>query len=43
MILQQCSKSQHFLTSFGVQSVLLMEKVRKGAYAHFKNKWGSSK
>ena len=28
------------LTSFEVQAVHLEEKVRKGAYAHFKNNWG---
>ena len=43
MILQKCLKSQKNLTSFGVQAVWLKEKVRKGAYTHFENKWGSSK
>ena len=28
-----------FLTSFGVQAVQMEEKVRKGAYAHFRNIW----
>ena len=43
MILQKCSKMQHFLTSFGVEAVWLKEKVKKGAYTHIKNKWWSSK
>ena len=32
-----------FSTSFGVKAVHLEEKVRKGAYAYFENKWGSPK
>ena len=32
-----------FLNSFRVQAVRLEEKVRKGAYVHLKNKWGSLK
>ena len=43
MIYKNVKKSQHFLTSFGVPAVQLEKKIRKGAYAHFENKWGSSK
>ena len=43
MILQKVNFFLFFSTSFGVQAVHLEEKVRKGAYAHFENKWGSLK
>ena len=32
-----------FLNNFRVQAVRMEEKVRKGAYVHLKNKWGSLK
>ena len=43
MILQKVNFFLIFSISFGVQAVHLEEKVRKGAYAHFENKWGSLK
>ena len=43
MILQKVIFFLFFSTSFGVQAVHLEGKARKGAYAHFENKWGSLK
>ena len=33
-------KKSTFLKQFWVQAVQLEKKIRKGAYAHFENKWG---
>ena len=43
MILTKSQLFMIFSISFGVQEVYLEEKVRKGVYAHFENKWGSLK
>ena len=34
-------KKSTFLNQFGVQAVKLEKKIRKRAYTHFDNKWGS--